>query len=79
MNARLAVSLVAVLAFAVAASPSLQTRVPLTDAQITSIDTFVATEMARSHTPGVAVGIYSRGTILLAKGYGLANVELSVP
>jgi CubicO group peptidase (beta-lactamase class C family) len=27
----------------------------------------------------VAVGVYSRGTILLAKGYGMANVELDVP
>jgi CubicO group peptidase (beta-lactamase class C family) len=35
--------------------------------------------MARSHVPGVAVGIYSRGNILLAKGYGLANVEVGVP
>ncbi len=79
MNARLAVSLVAVLAFAVAASPSPETRGPLTDAQIASIDSFVTTEMARSHVPGTAVGIYSRGTILFAKGYGFANVELSVP
>jgi CubicO group peptidase (beta-lactamase class C family) len=79
MNARLVVSLVAVLAFAVAASPSPQTRSPLTDAQIASIDSFVTAEMARAHVPGAAVGIYSRGTVLLAKGYGFANLELSVP
>ena len=35
--------------------------------------------MARQKIPGLAVGIYSRGSILLAKGYGLANVELNVP
>jgi CubicO group peptidase (beta-lactamase class C family) len=35
--------------------------------------------MARQKIPGVAVGIYSRGQILLAKGYGQANVELAVP
>ena len=35
--------------------------------------------MARQKIPGLAVGIYSRGQILLAKGYGLANVELNVP
>lgn len=29
--------------------------------------------------PGVAVGVYSRGQILLAKGYGMSDVELSVP
>jgi CubicO group peptidase (beta-lactamase class C family) len=79
MNARHAVPLFAVLAFSLAVSPSVQTHAPLTDAQIASIDTFVATEMARAHVPGVAVGIYSRGNVLLAKGYGLANVELAVP
>ena len=79
MNTRQAVLLLAVLAFSLAASPLAQTRAPLTDAQIASIDSFVASEMARAHVPGVAVGVYSRGKILLAKGYGLANVELGVP
>src|SRR5271170_6042288 len=36
-------------------------------------------EMAREHIPGVEVGVYNRGRVLLAKGYGLANVELDVP
>jgi CubicO group peptidase (beta-lactamase class C family) len=62
-----------------AASPPLATRAPLTAAQISSIDAFVISEMKRSHVPGAAVGIYTRGNILLAKGYGLANVELEVP
>lgn len=35
--------------------------------------------MARQRIPGLELGIYSRGRILLAKGYGLANVELNVP
>jgi CubicO group peptidase (beta-lactamase class C family) len=47
--------------------------------QIESIDAFVSSEMARQHIPGLAIGIYHRGHILLSKGYGLANVELSVP
>ncbi len=34
--------------------------------------------MARQRIPGLAVGIYSRGTVLLAEGYGLSNVELNV-
>jgi CubicO group peptidase (beta-lactamase class C family) len=54
-------------------------RPPLTSAQIGAIDTFVQSEMARTHVPGAAVGVFSRGQILLAKGYGLANVELDVP
>jgi CubicO group peptidase (beta-lactamase class C family) len=79
MNGRSVASLLAVFVVFTAASPSTNTRAPLTAAQVASIDSFVATEMARSHVPGVAVGIYSRGDILLAKGYGLANVELGVP
>ncbi len=47
--------------------------------QITAIDHFVQSEMKRRQTPGVALGIYSRGKILLAKGYGMSDVELSVP
>ena len=47
--------------------------------QLAAIDSFVTAEMGREHIPGLAVGVYSRGQILLAKGYGLANVELNVP
>src|ERR1700692_2330914 len=47
--------------------------------QVTAIDRYTAAEMRREDVPGVAVGIYSRGQILLAKGYGLANIELNVP
>ena len=79
MNARLAVSLAALLGFALAATPSPRARAALTNAQVASIGSFVATETARSHVPGIAVGVYSRGDILLAKGYGFANVELGVP
>ena len=35
--------------------------------------------MKKDRVPGLAVGVYRRGEILLAKGYGLANVELNVP
>ncbi len=47
--------------------------------QIAAIDSYVNAEMQREHVPGIQVGIYRRGEILLAKGYGLANVELQVP
>ena len=47
--------------------------------QLSSIDSYVTKEMAREQIPGLEVGIYSRGKILLAKGYGLADVELNVP
>jgi len=51
----------------------------LTPEQMSAIDRYVDAEMKREHVVGIAVGIYNRGQILLAKGYGLANVELNVP
>jgi len=50
----------------------------LDTARLQSIDAFVTAELARQKIPGAEVGIYSRGRVLLAKGYGLANVELGV-
>jgi CubicO group peptidase (beta-lactamase class C family) len=47
--------------------------------QFASIDDFVNHAMARQRIPGLDLGVYSRGRVLLAKGYGLANVELNVP
>jgi CubicO group peptidase (beta-lactamase class C family) len=52
---------------------------PLDAKHLASIDDFVNHEMSRQRIPGLELGIYSRGRILLAKGYGLANVELNVP
>ena len=51
----------------------------LTAEQTASIDQFVQSELTRQRIPGIEVGVYSRGRILLAKGYGLADVELNVP
>jgi CubicO group peptidase (beta-lactamase class C family) len=47
------------------------TSPPLTISSITS--------WGRQRIPGLELGIYCRGRVLLAKGYGLANVELNVP
>jgi CubicO group peptidase (beta-lactamase class C family) len=52
---------------------------PLTAEQVAAIDRFVDSSMQARNIPGVALGVYSRGHILLAKGYGMSNVELSVP
>lgn len=52
---------------------------PLSSAQQRSIDSFVIGELARQRIPGLALGVYSRGRILLAKGYGLSSVELNAP
>jgi CubicO group peptidase (beta-lactamase class C family) len=54
-------------------------RPTLTAAQTDAIDQLAKSEMTRQRIPGLEVGVYSRGQILLAKGYGLADVELNVP
>lgn len=52
------------------------TSSPVTDAQINST---VQILMEAEHIPGLSIGIYCDGRILKARGYGLANVELSAP
>jgi CubicO group peptidase (beta-lactamase class C family) len=61
-----------------AQNPAASPTPPLDPKRLKSIDSFIMTQMANQKIPGLAVGIYSRGQILLAKGYGHANVELDV-
>jgi len=42
------------------------------------VEQYVMQQMRSSFTPGVAVGVVRKGKVLLARGYGLANVELAV-
>ena len=66
--------------FVSAATSLAQVPLAALDAKrLASIDDFVSHEMASQRIPGLELGIYSRGRILLAKGYGQANVELNVP
>ncbi|HTX41258.1 MAG TPA: serine hydrolase [Acidobacteriaceae bacterium] len=60
-------------------SPNPSPRAALTSAQTAAIDQFVQSELIRQRIPGLEVGVYSRGRVLLAKGYGLADIELNVP
>ena len=43
------------------------------------VDKFVQAEMQREKVPGVAVGIFQHGEIIMAKGYGYSNIELQAP
>ncbi len=43
------------------------------------IDAFVRAELERQKVPGVGIGIVKNGKVLLAKGYGFANLEHQVP
>ena len=43
-----------------------------------AIDEYVRVEMARQRIPGIALAIVKNGKVVLAKGYGLSNVEHQV-
>jgi len=42
-------------------------------------DAYLKTELSSARIPGMAVCVVRRGNVVLAKGYGFANIELSVP
>jgi D-alanyl-D-alanine carboxypeptidase len=43
------------------------------------VDEYARSEMAKHHIPGLSVAVVRDGQIVLAKGYGLANVEWDLP
>jgi D-alanyl-D-alanine carboxypeptidase len=47
------------------------------DSLQTKVDSYVTQQQQATMTPGVAVGVIKKGKVLLAKGYGLSNVELA--
>jgi CubicO group peptidase (beta-lactamase class C family) len=50
-----------------------------TRAGVDSIDGFVRSELARQRVPGMSVAVLRGDSVLLARGYGYANVEHHVP
>lgn len=46
---------------------------------VEAIDRFIEAEMTRQRIPGVAVAVIRNGVTIVAKGYGLANVEHDAP
>ena len=49
------------------------------DASATKVDDYIKAEMQRQHIPGLSLAVLKDGQIILAKGYGFANVEHQVP
>ena len=45
----------------------------------TKVDDYIRSEMQSQQIPGLALAVIKDGQIVIAKGYGLANVELQVP
>src|SRR5712692_2384015 len=50
-----------------------------TPATIDSIDRYIRAEVTRYRIPGVSVAVLHGDGVVLARGYGYANVELHVP
>ena len=48
-------------------------------AQLAELDRRIQADMVEFNIPGVLIGVASRGRLVHWKGYGMANVELSVP
>ena len=48
-------------------------------ALLARVDSIVQAEMTKAKVPAMSVAVEQRGEVVLAKGYGLANVESSVP
>ncbi len=51
----------------------------LAGARADKIDELVKGKMVSLHIPGVSIAVVKDGKVLLARGYGLASLELSVP
>lgn len=66
-------------ALVLAATPQLLAQRPDRGALLARVDSIVQAEMARSNTPGMSVAVQQKGELLLARGYGMADVETSVP
>jgi CubicO group peptidase (beta-lactamase class C family) len=49
------------------------------DQPTTKVNDYIKAEMARQRIPGLSLAVIRDGQIILAKGYGLANVEHQVP
>lgn len=47
--------------------------------RIRQVDSFIREKMAAQHIPGLSLAVVRDGKVIFAKGYGMANLELSVP
>jgi len=46
---------------------------------LAAVDRYVRQEIRRERVPGVSVAIVRKGKVVLARGYGYANLELHAP
>jgi D-alanyl-D-alanine carboxypeptidase len=51
----------------------------LAPSRANKVEDFIRAEMQKLHIPGLSIAVVRDGKVVLATGYGLANVEFSVP
>jgi CubicO group peptidase (beta-lactamase class C family) len=71
-------ALLAMLSLSVPAS-SLRAQGSIDAQRLDSVSRYVESEMQRLHIPGMSVAILRGDSIVMARGFGYANVELRVP
>jgi len=80
MRTRLAAAAAALVALASGAILGAEGPSPeIPSARLEAIETAVSTEMARQGIPGLSIAIGQGGTVRFTSGYGLADLENSVP
>ena len=79
MTGAILLSIVLPSSFARAQDTPTETVEAATGTPAESIDVYVQRLMRKRHIPGVSVAVVKDGEVVLAKGYGLANVEFGVP
>src|SRR5262245_20092279 len=60
-------------------SPFLLALLLIAQGDTAAINRYVQAEMRRQRIPGVSLAVLQGDQVLLARGYGFANVELQVP
>lgn len=59
---------------------SAQTQPTIEDGRpVEKVDAYMREQMSAKHIPGLSLAVVRDGKVILAKGYGMANLELSVP
>src|SRR6266481_3377459 len=70
----------AVVLFSLVVLPTSAQKGGETDATLAgAADAYLKTELSSTRIPGMAVCVVRRGNVVLVKGYGFANMEVSVP
>ena len=59
--------------------PVVQPAAPISAAQLADIDSYVQTQMASQHIPGLSLVVSMKGVPVLEKGYGVANIASATP